>query len=304
MHSEETIYILGSGAVGFPLAVYLTRAGRRAVAVRTSRTDVPQDTIMVTVDDGERRVRADVETVSLARLSRLQGIIVVAAKAHANKALAEMLQSREVRGDIVILQNGIGVEKPFLRAGFSSVYRSILYLTAQASAAGGFLFRPVMPSPIGTVRGDEAQLEAIVSALNTAAFPFRAEADIEREIWKKAIVNAVFNSICPLLDIDNGVFARQEPAAALAREVVRECVALTERLGLDLDEEELLAQIMQISRRSDGQLISTLQDIRAGRPTEIDYLNMEIARVAASLQPPLQVPRTQFLGKMILAKGR
>lgn len=302
MRSEETIYILGSGAVGFPLAVHLTQAGRHAVAVRTSRTDVPPETIMVTVDDGERRVRADVETVSLSRLTRLEGIIVVAAKAHANEALTGMLQSRDVAGPIVIMQNGVGVEKPFLQAGFSSVFRCILYVTAQASAAGGFLFRAVMASPIGIVQGDESRLETIVQALNTEAFPFRTESNIERETWKKAIVNAVFNSICPLLDIDNGVFARQEPAAELAREVVGECVVLTERLGLDLDADELMAQIMQISRRSDGQLISTLQDIRAGRPTEIDYLNLEIARVAASLQPPLQVPRTAFLGKMILAK--
>ena len=68
---------------------------------------------------------------------------------------------------------------------------------------------------------------------------------------------------------------------------------------MGLSESELMEQLTRISKGSDGQLISTLQDIRAGRQTEIDYLNLEIARVAASLQPALQLPRVELLGTMI-----
>jgi 2-dehydropantoate 2-reductase len=110
---------------------------------------------------------------------------------------------------------------------------------------------------------------------------FRVETDIQREIWRKAIINAVFNSICPLLEVDNGVFVRDADVAGMAREVIRECVALTDRLELGLSEPELLEQLLLISRRSDGQLISTLQDLRSGRPTEIPFLNTAIAGVAA-----------------------
>lgn len=163
--------------------------------------------------------------------------------------------------------------------------------------------RPVTASPIGIIDGNESGLEQCVEALTTGGFPFRTEANIQREIWKKAIINAVFNSICPLLDVDNGIFVRDEEAANLARTVVRECVTLTDRLNMGLSESELMEQLTRISKGSDGQLISTLQDIRAGRQTEIDYLNLEIARVAASLQPALQLPRVELLGKMILAKS-
>ena len=120
----------------------------------------------------------------------------------------------------------------------------------------------------------------------------------------------MFNSICPLLDIDNGVFVRDAAAKDLALEVVRECVTLTDRLnlglglGLGLSENKLIEQLLRISQGSSGQLISTLQDIKQGRPTEIAFLNLEIARVAAALQPPLALPRTEFLGKMIVAKSR
>jgi 2-dehydropantoate 2-reductase len=303
MNPKETIYILGSGAIGFPLAACLTNAGRMAVAVRTSRTDVPKSTVTITMRNGEHQVRTPIETVSLSELPALHGTIVIAAKAYANEAIARQLKDKSATGPIVVLQNGVGVEKAFVDARFPSVYRCVLYITSQAISEYEFAVRPVTASPTGVIRGDESGLEECVENLNTEGFPFRPEANIQREIWKKAIANAVFNSICPLLEVDNGIFARNEAVADLAREVVSECVALTGRLGLGLNEAELMEQILRISRASDGQLISTLQDIRSGRQTEMDFLNLEMTRVAASMQPVLPLPRVEFLGKMILAKS-
>jgi 2-dehydropantoate 2-reductase len=303
MGQKDIIYILGSGAVGFPLATYLANAGRRVVAVRTSRNDIPKSTITVTVHNGANRISAPVETISLSKLTHLDGTVVLAAKSYANKALARELKDKAAPGPIVIMQNGIGVEQPFLDAPFSRIYRCVLYVTSQATGEYAFTFRPVTASPIGIVSGNESGLTQCVDDLSTDGFPFRAEANIQREIWKKAIINAVFNSICPLLDVDNGVFVRDEATENLAREVVRECVTLMDRLNLGLSERELMEQILLISQRSDGQLISTLQDLRSGRPTEIEALNLEIARVAAALQPSLQLPRVELLGKLIVAKS-
>jgi 2-dehydropantoate 2-reductase len=302
MGPEKTIFILGSGAVGFPLVAYLTNAGRAVVAVRTSRNDVPKSTITVTVHDRSNRISTPIETISLSRITNLNGTIVIATKSYANKAIALELKDKAAAGPVIIMQNGLGVEKPFLDAHFSPIFRCVLYVTSQATSEYDFTFRPITSSPIGIVNGDESGLKKCVEGLTTDGFPFRLEANIQREIWKKAIINSVFNSICPLLDVDNGVFARDEDSRNLAREVVSECVTLTDRLHLGLSESELMEQIMLISNGSD-QLISTLQDIRSGRQTEIEFLNLEIARVAASMQPRLHLPRIEILGKMILAKS-
>ena len=302
MHTKERIYILGAGAVGFPLAAYLTNAGRTVLAVRTSRNDIPKSTINVTVQDGDNQVTAPIETVSLSNLTELDGILVITTKSYTNRAIANQLIERKATGPLVIMQNGVGIERPFIDAGFASVYRCVLYLTSQPTSEFQFSFHPIMASPIGIIEGPEAELAKCVEQLNTDAFPFRAEANIQKEIWKKAIINSVFNSICPLLDVDNGVFVRDEEAAHLARRLVKECIALTERLNVGLSESEIMQQIMRISTGS-KQLISTLQDIRNGRQTEIESLNLEIARLAGSLQPPLYLPQTELLGKIILAKS-
>lgn len=303
MDPKETIYVLGCGAIGFPLAAYLANAGKTVIAVRTSRKDVAKDAITVGVLNGANQISVPVETISLSKLTRLDGMLVITAKSYSNQAIAQELKGKAVSGPIVIMQNGIGVEKPFLDANFNPIYRCILYVTSQAASEYDFTFRPVTASPIGIINGSQSGLKWCIENLNTDEFPFRSEANIQREIWKKAIINSVFNSICPLLEVDNGTFAREEEAANLAEEVVRECIMLTSRLEIGLSEGELMEQIMLISKRSDGQLISTLQDIRSGRQTEIEYLNLEIARVAAALQPRLDLPRTEILGKMILTKS-
>ena len=303
---SKPVYILGGGAIGLTLAAYLASAGRNVLVVRTSRDDVSPTRITVTIVRDGVPLRGPLETVSLSRLETLDGVIAVTAKSYANPAIAAALAARKASGPVVLLQNGLGVERPFLDAPLPRIYRCVLYTTSQTIAENEVTFRPISSSPIGVVKGDEAELERCVAALATPGFPFHAEKNIERDVWKKAIANAVFNSICPLLDIDNGVFHRDPEAAGLAREVVRECLLLTEAKGLalGLSEAELMEQILRISKGSEGQLISTLQDIRHGRRTEIDSLNLEMARMAAALVPPVSVSKTEFLGKMLLAKSR
>lgn len=151
--------------------------------------------------------------------------------------------------------------------------------------------------------GTDAGLERCLKALSTTNFQFRAEEDIRRESWTKTIINSVFNAICPLLDADNSLFARDEGARSLARELVEEGVSLANRVGIPLEAERLMERVLQISSTS-TQAISTLQDLRERRETDIEFLNLELARIAASLRPPVAIHRTECLGKMIELKSR
>jgi 2-dehydropantoate 2-reductase len=298
------VIILGMGAVGSALAVHLSAQGREVLAVRTSGDPLPRRRVRVTVQDLERReTGADLDTVGLDGLRGQRGILVIAAKAYANPGIAARLPKPGPDSPVVVLQNGLGVEDPFLSAGTAEVYRCVLFVTSQRLAENRFAFRSIAPSPIGIVRGSPETLAKIVQSLSTPAFPFVAEERLQERVWQKAIINSVFNSLCPLLEVDNGVFVREQGALQLAAEIVEECLGVTARLGLKLDRGQVLQQILNISRSSSGQPISTLQDIRAGRQTEIESLNLAIARIAGGLTPPLPVERTRLLGELVRLKA-
>jgi 2-dehydropantoate 2-reductase len=304
MKDSGVIYIVGSGAVGTALAVCLVSEGRRVVAVRTRKAADSRGVVEVGMRDGRDRLEASIETIGLSALREVNGIIVITAKAQANAMIARELKSRGASGPIVVMQNGVQVETPFIEAGFREVYRCVLYLTSQALSEKEISFHSIKPSAIGTIAGDGNDLERVAGILGTRRFPLKAEGMIQREIWKKAVINAAFNSICALLETDNGVFVRSEAARQLAGEIVAECVELTDRLGLGVTKEELMDQVLQVSSGSQGQLISTLQDIRNGRETEIEYLNIAIARVGAAQDPPIALTKTALLGRMTLCKAQ
>jgi 2-dehydropantoate 2-reductase len=303
---SRKIYIVGAGAIGMSLAVILLHSGRSVTAVRTSTSKQSWGTARIAVQYNEGLpIEAPVEMESLSRLQRvLDGIIVITAKATANRLIASELRQKKAIGPIIVMQNGIGVESPFIDSGFPDIYRCVLYATSQEKEENSFLFRSVTASPIGAVKGDARELRNIVELLNTSRFQFRVEDRIKEETWKKTIMNAVFNSICPLLEVDNGIFCRDQKVADIALEIVREAIEVTKRIGLNFNEKALMEQLLMISQRSDGQLISTLQDLKNGNETEIEFLNLAIARTAEGLIPSVNVSKTKFLGELISIKSK
>jgi 2-dehydropantoate 2-reductase len=305
MKMKDKIYVLGAGAIGLSLATYLFIKGKEVIAVRTSTDEVDSKQVEIAITGADERIwTAPIEMVSLAKLRVLDGVIVVTAKSYANDTIATRLKGMEISSPVVIMQNGVGVENPYLNLDTARIYRCVLYSTSQKDKNDSYKFVSITASPIGIVRGNEQELDYLVNELNTTAFPFVSHSDIKQEVWKKAIMNAVFNSICPLLEIDNGIFVRDEKASLLAQEIVDECLVIAHNIGIRLNAEEIMQQIFSISKKSEGQLISTLQDINAGRETEIDYLNLEIARLGETLIPAIKASTTKALGEIVKMKSK
>ena len=296
---KDVIYIIGYGAVGKALAVSLKLSGRNVVILRGWADDRPGyiENLQVVMPD-RPLLEAKIEVSTLAQFGRLDGIVVLTNKSYGNDDLSESLKNKTGNSPLVLLQNGLGVEQVFVRNGFPEIYRCVLFITSQVISPERVSYKPVAVSPIGGVSIKSTNLNDVVEGLNSPYFPFRAESGIEEVIWKKAIVNSVFNSVCPLLNIDNGIFQRDTAALGIAKRIIRECVGVARAKGVMLTEEEVTDSLLLISTLSDGQLISTLQDINNKRRTEIETLNFAIVEIARSLNMEGAVTETGLLGEL------
>lgn len=301
---SNNIYIIGAGAVGKALAVFLKMADKNVFLIRGSVDDGLKrvEKIQVILND-KTQASAEIEVSSLSNFEHLDGIIVLTNKSFGNPGLSQALKGKTNDSPIVILQNGLGIEQPFIDPAFPEIYRCVLFITSQIISENKISFKPVSVSPIGIIKGGRAVLNRVVGALSSIAFPFKAETEIQNVIWKKAIINSVFNSICPLLEVDNGIFHREEKVINIGRRIIEECVVIAGEKGIYLETEEVVERLLLISRSSDGQLISTLQDILNKRQTEIETLNFAFVDIAENLNKENLVKETKLLGEMTRLKS-
>lgn len=300
----QPIYIIGTGAIGKALAVFLKLANKNVVLIRGSVDDQPSENqnLKIVLRD-EMFLEASLEVCTLSNFEELKGIIVLANKSFGNSQLAKSLKEKTGESPIVILQNGLDIEQPFIENSFPHIYRCVLFATSQNFSRDTLSFKPVATSPVGVIKGTKEKLKSIIAELDSPNFPFKSEADIQPIIWKKAIANSVFNSVCPLLNIDNGIFDRNETALNIAKRIVTECVAIAREMKVSLKVEEVMESLAMISKASDGQLISTLQDINNRRKTEIETLNFSIVEIARKLEMEKEVAETKLLGELTLLKS-
>ena len=303
-NQNNRIFIIGAGAIGKVLAVSLQLANRNVTILRGSVDDKESYTEKIQVELSDKTLlEAEVEISTLSNFTTLNGLIILTNKSYGNPHLSQVLKGKANNSPIVILQNGLNVEQPFIDNGFAEIYRCVLFATSQTITENKLRFKPVALSPIGIIKGNNDNLHSIVEQLNSDNFRFKAETDIQHVIWKKAIVNSVFNSVCPLLEIDNGVFHRNEKALDIAKRVIAECVLIANAAGVLLSGQEVTESLLMISKASDGQLISTYQDIKNKRKTEIETLNFAIVNVAEKLGKSSAVTETRLLGELTKLKS-
>jgi 2-dehydropantoate 2-reductase len=305
MQNNETIYIIGAGAIGKALAVFLKHEGRNVVLIRGSIDDASSslEKIKVELHDDHTGLEAELPVSTLSNFSALNGIVVFTNKSYGNQQLSEAVKNKINDSPIVILQNGLNVEKPFLDNCFSRVYRCVLFASSQSLSKNTIKFRPIATSFVGIIKGDMQSLGTIVQLLNNQYFKFCVEENIQPVIWTKAIVNSVFNSICPLIEADNGIFLRNKKVLDMGKSIIDECIYIAETKGVFLDKEKVIESMLMISERSSGQFISTYQDIENRRRTEIETLNLAFVDMATELNTVDLVPMTKLLGELIYMKS-
>ncbi len=305
MLNHNTIYIIGAGAIGKALAVFLKLEGKNVILIRGSIDDKSNyfEKIKVELTNNNTEVEAKVRVSTISNFSTLNGIVVLTNKSHGNRHLAQALKNKINNSPIVILQNGLDVEQPFIDHSFTEIYRCVLFVTSQSISENKVKFKPISASLIGMIQGDLEPLKKIVELLGSKYFPFEVEENIQPMIWTKAIVNCVFNSICPLLETDNGIFHRNTHAISIAQRIINECLYIAKENGILLNSKDVIDKLILISKFSEGQLISTYQDILSKRKTEIESLNFAFVNRANELNKNNRVVETKLLGELLLLKS-
>jgi 2-dehydropantoate 2-reductase len=126
---------------------------------------------------------------------------------------------------------------------------------------------------------------------------------VQEAIGEKVAFNAALNSICAVTGCSVDQLAAVADGQALAFEVVDEVLAVAQAMGIAASPEACKAHVADAIARHAGHKPSMLQDLLAGRRTEIETLNGAV--VAAADERSIAVPGTRVLLRLVrLAQAR
>ncbi len=191
------------------------------------------------------------------------------------------------------LPEAIGAVRPFV--GPETVILSLLNgiasegVIAQAVGADKVLYSFVVETDavrqgddirygrLGTIVFGEAQnpvpsarVAAVAGLLGRAGIPHRVPADMLRELWWKFMLNVGVNQVSAVLRVGYGAFQTLPEARELVRMACREVVAIADRSGIALAEDDIDSIFPILGRLSPERKTSMLQDMEAGRKTEVE----------------------------------
>jgi 2-dehydropantoate 2-reductase len=304
------IAIVGAGAMGSVYAALLADAGNDVVVVDLAREHVEairRDGLRVEGASGERTVRLD--AVTDPSEAGVVDLVVVATKAM--DAPAAATASLPLLGDdsvVLTIQNGRGSAEAV--AGAVGVERLLV------GVAGGFGASILAPGHVRhegmeLVRMGEAtggpseRLERVAGAWRAAGFTVETCPDIERVVWEKLICNATFSGPCGVLDRTIGEVLADADAWAVASSCAREGFEVATALGVGLSFDDPVAHVAAFGSRIPAAYPSLVQDLRAGRRTEIDAINGEIPRAGreVGIEAPVNATVTSVVRALERARG-
>jgi 2-dehydropantoate 2-reductase len=131
-------------------------------------------------------------------------------------------------------------------------------------------------------------LERVRSLLEATGIPSYLEPQIRGAVWEKASFNAALNGLSALCRVPVGGLDNAD-GRALITAIVDEAVAVATATGIGVDRARILSKIDDALVHHASHEPSMLQDIRAGRQTEIETINGAILRTGEAHGVPTPV---------------
>lgn len=290
------VAIVGAGAMGSIFGARLTRGGHDVVLIDVAQPLIDKlssDGVTIVEKSGETvntRVRATSDPASVG----VADLVVFFTKCYHTAQAAESAQQL-VGPDTVVasLQNGWG-NGDVLASSFAGeqIVLGVTYNSATVLALGKVAHPGVGPTTIGPFEGDDlAMAERLASVIEDGGLEAVIASPVRPEIWKKLILNASALPTAGLTGMTSGQLTAHADIHELVSATAREAVAVAQALGYDIDEEERLAYIHGLLERAGTTKASMLQDLEAGRQTEIDVINGAIVRAADEIGVPVPLNR-------------
>lgn len=302
MTTPLNIAVLGAGAMGSLFGGLLAESGQHVTLLDINQAHldaIREAGLRLQTDRGDRRI-----TNLDARRPEEPGtppelLIVFTKSLHTRAALSSLLHLIGPETVVLTLQNGLGNVEVIRE--FVPLDRILIGVTTWPADLAG----PAQVSSHGegrirmmTANGHRLPiLDTVADALGAAGLNCEIDAQVWTAIWEKVAFNAALNSLCAVTGCSVDQLGTVPDGTLLAASIVGEVLTVARAKGVAVDEDRCVAGVAHAIAQHRGHKPSMLQDVLAGRPTEIEAINGAVVAGAAACG--IAVPHTESLLQLV-----
>lgn len=287
---KTTVWIVGAGAIGQLYGYHLHKYAEVSLFGRAGQA-LSQPLQFTPL--GEKVAERWQPLPAKPELSA-QDLLLICCKCGQTAAALAPLQSRlSPDTPILLMQNGMGSESqlqalpnPLLKA--SITHGALRHAPTQVQHTGSG------STALGLVRGTLTQQQQLklLKLFQQALPPVSWDQQIASSLWRKLVINAAINPLTALHRVPNGALLQAEFKPQMEH-LIDEAVTVAQAEGVELDLAELRETVYQVAEATAGNRSSMLQDVEAGRSTELAFITGYLLRRGEAHQLPL--PHNQTL---------
>ena len=205
-------------------------------------------------------------------------------------------------GVLLTIQNGLGNYETLVAAiGEARVAVGVIYVGARLEngklhATGPGKLELGRPSREGSRRA----LEALAARLAAGGMTVSVVDDAWASVWRKVATNAAVNPTTALLGYTNAELLADVAASRVADGLAAEVARVATAAGTAMNQDEARRWWREMAQLTGANRSSMLQDVQAGRPTEVDAICGAVHREGErrGVAAPLNQAMTVLVGAL------
>ncbi len=284
------IIILGAGAIGSVYGALLSREYDVLLIGRSAHVNkINQDGLNIEWKAEQSFKMKAKETIEQEDVTE-NTLIILTTKVYDNKETIENIKDKLKQDTIILcLQNGLGSENIVKEIIPNKVIRGLTNSAATFVEPGSVFLDSLEPIFIDD--------EKVIEIFDKTKIPAVYETNMQKEVWRKAIINSIVNPLTALMRIKNKELCKPE-YKEIEKAIYDECMVCAEKEGF-VFRKDVLNTILELIKESENKS-SMLQDLEKNRKTEIDFINGAIIKIGEKHNIP--TPMNKIITELIKVK--
>lgn len=278
------VAVFGCGAMGSIYAGLLASNGHDVICIDRNRAHVDAINaggLRVSGASGDRTLSVQAYTSPPAISVDLLVIAVKAVHVNASRDARNMLA---LNGSVLTIQNGLGSADIV-----AEIFGAENLIVGVAQGFGASLPEPghshhndMKAIRMGKyIERSSVQLSQVVGVFSEAGFDAEEVRNIAVIQWEKLICNVAYSGPCALTGMTVGEVLDDPIIGPVSRAAAVEAWQVAKKCGIPIAVDDPVVYVQEFAERMRAAKPSVLQDIEAGRLSEIDVINGAVEREAA-----------------------